>query len=222
MRIPNTLSIVLVAILTGCGRGPAPTVIGPSSPLFSPTGPEMTTVAPATFNLLFETTKGDFVLEVNRDWAPLGADRFYNLARFGFFDGAGFFRVIPGFVVQFGLPADPALSEVWRGHALQDDPLRETNARGTVSYAMTGPDSRTTQIFINLGENSRLDASGFTPFARVSRGMEVVEQLYSGYGEGAPRGPGPDQIRIMQEGSAYLEQVFPRLDFIRRVRVLPN
>jgi peptidyl-prolyl cis-trans isomerase A (cyclophilin A) len=170
--------------------------------------------------VLFETTRGDFVMEVNRAWAPLGADRFHNLVRFGFYDGAGFFRVVPGFVVQFGLPAQPVLTSTWRGAPLDDDPIRESNVRGTVSYAMTGPNSRTTQVFINLGENSRLDAQGFAPFGRIVSGMEVVESLYSGYGEGAPRGAGPDQLRVMEEGSAYLQREFPQLDFIRRARIV--
>jgi len=180
----------------------------------------MTAPAPERFKILFETTAGDIVVEVDRSKAPLGADRFHNLIREGFYDQARFFRVLPGFVVQFGLPADPQWAAVWRSAPIQDDSVRVSNIRGTLSFATAGPDTRTTQVFINLGDNSRLDAQGFAPFASVTGGMDVVERLFGGYGEGFPSGRGPAQFRIEQEGEAYLAEDFPRLDQILRTRIL--
>jgi peptidyl-prolyl cis-trans isomerase A (cyclophilin A) len=168
-----------------------------------------------------ETSKGDVVIEVHRDWAPLGAARFHELVQAGFYNQARFFRVVPGFVVQFGLPADPALNARWAEKVIADDPpAGQSNGPGTVTFATRGPNSRTTQIFINLEDNARLDASGFTPFGRVVEGMTVVQQLHSGYGEGAPNGAGPDQGRIRVEGNAYLQRDFPLLDFIKVATVI--
>lgn len=175
--------------------------------------------APETFRAQFETSKGNFAVEVTRSWAPVGADRFYSLVKNGFYDGARFFRVLPGFVVQFGLPGDPALSRAWRSASIADDPVQQSNARGTITFATAGPNSRTTQVFINLGNNGNLDGMGFAPFGRVTEGMEVVGQLHSGYGEGAPHGRGPDQGRITAEGNTYLEQQFPKLDHIKRATI---
>jgi peptidyl-prolyl cis-trans isomerase A (cyclophilin A) len=189
-------------------------------PLLDPEGEAMQMVAPDRFKVLFETTQGDFVLEAYREWAPIGTDRFYNLVRHGYYDGARFFRVLPGFVVQFGLPGDPALTEVWSEHPIEDDAVDESNARGYVSYAMAGPGTRTAQLFINLADNSRLDPMGFAPFARIVGGMDIVDSLYSGYGEGAPQGRGPMQDRIEDEGNSYLEAEFPELDYIYRARVI--
>ncbi len=169
--------------------------------------------APATYKARFETTKGSFTIEVTRDWAPLGADRFYNLIKSGFYDGARFFRVLPGFVVQFGIPGDPALARQWRSANIQDDPVTQTNAPGAVTFATAGPNTRTTQVFINLANNKSLDGMGFAPFGRIAEGMDVVKQLYSGYGER------PDQGRIQGEGNAYLEKGFPNLDYIKKVEV---
>ena len=160
------------------------------------------------------------MIEVHRDWSPQGADRFYNLVRTGYYDGVRFFRVISGFMAQFGIHGDPAVSARWRERRIPDDPVRQSNVRGAVSYAMAGPNTRTTQLFINFGDNSRLDGSGFSPFGQVVEGMDVVDRLNAEYGEGAPRGAGPDQSRIQAEGNAYLERDFPRLDFVRRATVL--
>jgi peptidyl-prolyl cis-trans isomerase A (cyclophilin A) len=197
---------------------------GPAAPdparLLQPDHPEMQRTAPDTFEVHFETTQGDFVMEVVREWAPIGADRFYNLARHGYYDGVRFFRVLPGFVVQFGISGDPTISAAWREMRMADDPVVRSNERGYVSYAMAGPDTRTVQVFINLADNSRLDAQGFAPFARVVSGMEVVEALHAGYGEGAPRGDGPEQERIQAEGEAYLEAEFPELDRVVRATVV--
>ena len=151
----------------------------------------------------FETGKGAFVVEAHRDWAPRGADRFYNLVRAGFFDDSRFFRVRAGFIAQFGIPGDPAVAAVWQNRTIPDDPARQSNARGFVSYAMTGPGARTTQLFINLGDNSRLDKDGFAPVGRVVEGMEVVDRLYAGYGEEAGGGMrGGKQGKIFAGGDA--------------------
>lgn len=176
--------------------------------------------APALYRARFITTKGSFVIDVHRAWAPRGADRFYNLVRFGYYNGASFFRVLPGFVVQFGLSPNPRLSQIWSRAAIPDDPVTQTNALGTVTFAMAGPNTRTSQVFINLANNPRLDQMGFAPFGKVVEGLAVVESLYSGYGEGAPRGNGPDQSLIEKEGRAYLTKNFPRLDSIREAVIL--
>ena len=176
--------------------------------------------APAVYNAKFDTSKGVFVVEVHRDWAPRGADRFYNLVKNGFYDNARFFRVIEGFMVQFGINGDPGVAAVWRDADIKDDPVKESNARGTITFATAGPNTRTTQVFINFGDNGALDGQGFAPFGKVASGMEVVDQLYNGYGEGAPNGNGPDQGRIQQQGNAYLEQDFPKLDFIKTATIV--
>lgn len=181
---------------------------------------ENNATAPETYRAQFETTKGSFTIEVTRAWAPLGADRFYNLIKGGFYDGARFFRVLPGFVVQFGIPGDPAVARTWRAARISDDPVTQTNATGSITFATAGPNTRTTQVFINLANNANLDGMGFAPFGRVTEGMNVVGQLHSGYGEGAPHGRGPDQGRIQGEGNAYLERDFPKLDYIAKATIL--
>jgi peptidyl-prolyl cis-trans isomerase A (cyclophilin A) len=180
----------------------------------------MSQTAPETFRVRFETTAGEFVVEARREWAPLGVDRFYNLVRAGFFDGARFFRVIEGFMAQFGIPGDPQVATAGQGARIEDDPVSSSNTRGRVSFATAGPGTRTTQLFINYGDNSRLDGMGFSPIGEVVAGMDVVDSLHSGYGEGAPRGRGPDQGRIQREGNAYLEREFPDLDWIRSAGVV--
>lgn len=176
--------------------------------------------APATYRVRFETNEGDFVVEVVREWAPHGADRFYNLVKTGFYDGCRFFRVLPGFVVQWGINGDPRVQKKWDKN-IPPDKVVESNTRGTMTYAMGGrPDTRSTQVFINLGNNSRLDADGFAPFGRVVSGMDVVSRLYGGYGEGSPRGRGPAQGRIQREGNTYLKANFPRLDYIKQATLV--
>lgn len=176
--------------------------------------------APEKFQVNVETTKGPFTVEVVREWAPKGADRFYNLIRLGYYDDVAFFRVLDGFVAQFGIHGDPKVSAVWRSSNFEDDPVgKQSNARGTLTFATAGPNTRTTQLFINFRDNSQLDSMGFTPFGRVVKGMEVVDSLYKGYGEGAPRGAGPDQGMIQTRGNAYLKESFPKLDFIKSARV---
>ena len=175
--------------------------------------------APATYRARFETSKGTFAIEVTREWAPVGADRFHALIKSGFYDGARFFRVLPGFVVQFGIPADPAVARTWRTARIEDDAVRQSNQRGSITFATAGPGTRTTQVFINLEDNTNLDGMGFSPFGRVVEGMDVVAQFHSGYGEGAPHGRGPEQGRIQNEGNAYLEKSFPNLDYIVKATV---
>ncbi len=170
---------------------------------------------PAVYRVKFETSKGDFVIEVTKAWAPLGAQRFYNLVQQKFFDDARFFRVISGFMVQFGLPADPAVAAKWRSRPLRDDRVIHSNTRGMVSYAMAGPNTRTTQVFINFGNNAGLDSQGFAPFGMVVDGMPVVDSIYSGYGEG------PDQGSIQSQGNKYLQARFPKLDYIKTARIVP-
>jgi peptidyl-prolyl cis-trans isomerase A (cyclophilin A) len=184
----------------------APSLLNPAS---------LTAKAPADFKARFTTSAGDFVVEVHRDWAPLGADRFYNLVRRGFFTNASFFRVVPGFVVQFGLNANPAINKVWQHADIQDDPVKQSNKRGTLVFATAGPNTRTTQLFINFGDNSRLDGMGFAPFGEVIEGMEVVDKIYSGYGEQ------PRQDLITDQGDSYISGNFPKIDKIKFARIVP-
>jgi peptidyl-prolyl cis-trans isomerase A (cyclophilin A) len=179
----------------------------------------LTEQAPATYKAKFDTSKGVFVVEVTRAFAPQGADRFYNLVKNGYYDNARFFRVISGFMVQFGINGDPALNGKWRVARIPDDKVSQSNTRGMITFATSGPNSRTTQVFINFANNTNLDAMGFAPFGKVVSGMNVVDALYSGYGEGAPNGRGPDQMRLQAEGNAYLTKDFPRLDYIKKATI---
>jgi peptidyl-prolyl cis-trans isomerase A (cyclophilin A) len=179
----------------------------------------LTEQAPAVYRVNFDTSKGAFVVEVHRDWAPNGADRFYNLVKNGFYDNVRFFRVVSGFMVQFGLNGDPKLSAQWREARIQDDAVKQSNKRGFITFATAGPNTRTTQVFINFDDNSSLDGQGFAPFGQVVSGMSVVDSLYSGYGEGAPRGQGPDQGRVQREGNAYLTHEFTKLDYIKKATI---
>jgi peptidyl-prolyl cis-trans isomerase A (cyclophilin A) len=171
--------------------------------------------APEVYKAQFTTTRGDFVVEVHRASAPLGADRFYNLVKNGYFTNAAFFRVVPGFIVQFGLNANPAVNKVWMNANIKDDAVMGSNKRGTLVFATAGPNTRTTQLFINFGDNAGLDRQGFAPFGTVTDGMDVVDKIYPGYGER------PDQQRITEEGKAYLDKNFPMLDSIKAARILP-
>ncbi|HUZ17708.1 MAG TPA: peptidylprolyl isomerase [Spirochaetia bacterium] len=166
------------------------------------------------YRVQIDTSRGPVVLQVHADWAPLGAGRFRELIEAGYYSDVAFFRVLPGFVAQFGISGDPQRGGEWREQRIKDDPTKAPNTRGTVTFAMAGPNTRTTQLFINYGDNSRLDSMGFAPFAEVVEGMENIDSLYGGYGEGAPNGNGPDQGRIHGEGNAYLRDKFPKLDYI--------
>lgn len=178
--------------------------------------------SPAVFHARFETSQGRFTVEVTREWAPIGVDRFYNLVRAGFFDGQKFFRVRAGFIAQFGLHPDPRVIAAWKGRTMPDDSARISNTRGTLAYAMlTTPNTRTTQIFVNLADNAQLDAQGFAPFGRIVYGIDVIDRLYAGYDERAGGGMrAGNQGPIEKEGNAWLEREFPKLDYIVRVRVV--
>jgi peptidyl-prolyl cis-trans isomerase A (cyclophilin A) len=181
---------------------------------------EETGPAPPEYKVLLQTTEGDVMILVHRDWAPRGADRFYELTKMGFYDGDRFFRALRGFVVQFGVNGDPKINKKWSEIPIKDDPPKVSNKMGTVTFATSGPDSRSTQIFINIGDNSRLDDQGFTPFGEVTQGMENIQNFYMDYGEGPPSGTGPDQAAIADVGNPYLEEHFPKLDYIKTARVL--
>jgi peptidyl-prolyl cis-trans isomerase A (cyclophilin A) len=169
--------------------------------------------APDTFEVTFSTTKGDFVVQVTRAWAPIGVDRFYGLVKHGYFTGCPFFRIVPGFIVQFGLTGNPAVNKAWRDADIKDDPVTQSNTPGTLTFATAGPNTRTTQLFINLGSNGPLDRQGFAPFGKVTSGMPVVEALYAGYGEA------PDQNEITTKGKDYFTKFFPKLDVINSATV---
>ena len=175
--------------------------------------------APPVFQVNLDTTKGPVAVEVHRDWAPVGADQFYSLVKTGFYDGDRFFRVVRNFVVQFGINGDPQLNRLWSNANLPDDPVKQHNVRGTITYATAGPNTRSTQLFINLANNARLDADGFAPFGKVVSGMDAVESLYAGYGEMPPQGEGPDPSQIEAQGNEYLQRHFPRLDYIKKATI---
>ena len=177
--------------------------------------------APATYKVKMDTSKGVFTITVHRDWAPIGADRFYNLVKAGFYDEVRFFRVLPDFMAQFGIHGRPSVMEAWRPARLKDDPVKQSNLRGYVTFATGGPNTRTTQLFINFKDNAPLDRQGFAPIGEVTDGMTIVDSLYSGYGEGAPRGKGPDQGAMNMEGNAYLAAKFPKLDYIKSATIVP-
>jgi peptidyl-prolyl cis-trans isomerase A (cyclophilin A) len=182
---------------------------------------EMKVVVPEVFHVKFQTSKGDFVVEARRAWAPHGADRFHELVRMKYFDQGRFFRVVPGFIVQFGVHRDFNVHGKWREDFIVDDPPQQKNLRGTLAYAMSGPTTRATEIFINLADNKALDDQSFVPFAKVIRGMDVVDKFYAGYGEMRPEGKYIDPARVEGEANEYLTQRFPNLDYILRTEILP-
>ncbi len=194
-----------------------PAVLGAQNKLSDPSA--LKEKAPETYKAKFDTSKGAFVITVHRAWAPLGADRFYNLVKNGYYDDVRFFRVIDGFMAQIGMNGNPEVQATWDKARLQDDPVKESNKRGYVTFATAGPNTRTTQFFINFKDNAGLDRQGFAPFGEVTSGMDIVDSLYSGYGEGAPRGRGPDQGRIRMEGNAYLKKDFPKLDYVKKATI---
>jgi peptidyl-prolyl cis-trans isomerase A (cyclophilin A) len=198
---------------------PAPRpALPPDSPLLNPD--KLTEKAPDVYKVRLDTTQGPIVIEVHRDWSPNGADRFYNLVKNGFYDDTAFFRALPGFMNQFGIHGDPRVAAKWRDATIPDDPVKESNHRGYVTFAKSGmPNSRTTQIFINKRDNSNLDGMGFAPFGKVIEGMDHVDATFTGYGEGAPAGGGPNQGRVQEQGNAYLREQFPKLDWIKTARI---
>jgi peptidyl-prolyl cis-trans isomerase A (cyclophilin A) len=180
---------------------------------------QLTERAPDLFRARFDTSQGSFVIAVEREWAPLGADRFYNLVKNGFYNESRFFRVLDGFMAQFGMHGDPSVQSAWRTANLKDEPAKKSNTRGFVSFTREStPNSRYTMIFINYKDNSYLDADGFAPFGQVVAGMDAVERLYSGYG----RQNIPDQRRILREGNAYLQAEYPELDFVKTAAIEPE
>lgn len=183
---------------------------------------KLTEKAPETFKAQFDTTKGKFIIEVTRSLAPNGADRFYNLVRSGYLKDVAFFRVVPGFMCQFGIHGDPNISAKWREANITDDPVKGSNTRGTITFATAGPNTRTTQLFINFGDNTGLDGQGFSPFGKVTEGMHVVDKIYNEYGDDSQfGGRGPSQGRVQMEGNAYLKKDFPNLDYIKSVTIVP-
>jgi len=211
LRTVALTTILVAAVVMGCGQESDSAGPNNTEALMNPDSPEMTETAPEQFRVRMETTAGPIVIEVNRAWAPNGADRFYNLVSAGYYDETRFFRVVPNFIVQWGMHGDPAVGQVWQSARIPDDPVVETNAPGTVTFAKTNsPNSRTTQLFINLVDNVNLDNMGSAPFGHVVQGMDVVDKIHTGYGEGQPRGQGPSQARITNEGETYLQQ-FPEL-----------
>lgn len=212
MRAVTTV-VTLIGALATCARRPS----------LLPRPDERTVVAPDSFRVAFETSRGRFDVVAHRAWAPAGVDRFYDLVRRRYYDDARFFRVVRGFVAQFGLSGDPRVTAAWRTRAIPDEPVRETNRRGRIAFARGGRNTRTTQLFINLRDNARLDTLngfGFPPIAEVVAGMEVVDSLYAGYGESFGGGRGAIQDSIRASGNEYLGRRFPLLDFIRTARVV--
>lgn len=184
-------------------------------------------ISPEHYTALVDSTKGTFLIEVHRSWSPIGSDRFYTLTRKGFFTDIPFFRVIRGFMAQFGIHGSPPVNQSWRSKPIQDDPANQSNQRGTISFATAGPNTRTTQLFINTANNDNLDAMGFTPIGRIvhrpsSPGMEVVDRLFSGYGEGHPSGRGPSQELLQNIGTEFLKEHYPYLDYIKTIQICTN
>jgi peptidyl-prolyl cis-trans isomerase A (cyclophilin A) len=205
------ITLVTAATLGACARAPLP--------LAAPDAARLSAAGPDSFVVHVASSRGPFDIKVHRDWAPQGADRIYYLVRARFYDEVRFFRVVDNFVAQFGLNGDTAVSRAWRERRIPDDSVTRSNVRGTISFAAGGKDTRTTQLFLSYKDNARLDPLGFAVVAQVVSGMAVVDSLYKGYGEGAPRGKGPEQQRIGREGNAYLVKDFPKLDYIITARV---
>ena len=229
-RFSFLLLIISSFLLAGCGKKEAEqqepvkekkAVPQVSDKILNPDLAELSQPAPEKFQAKFETSKGNFIVEVTRDWSPYGADRFHYLVKNGFYDNVRFFRVVEGFMAQFGYHGDPQVTTVWSEMNFPDDPVKQSNLRGYVTFAKRNiPNSRSTNIFINFVNNSHLDGMGFSPVGKVVEGMDVVDQLYSGYGDGPPSGNGPEQGRLAQEGNEYLNKYFPNLDYIKKATIL--
>ncbi len=217
-RTSITSLICCTLLLAGTAFAEETTTVKPNPALLDPG--LATEKAPDVYRVKMETTAGEFIIEVHREWAPLGADRFYNLVKIGYFDDVAFFRVIAGFMAQAGFHGNPAVSKVWLNSLIKDDPVKQSNYPGTVTFAMRGPNTRSAQIFVNYGDNSYLDESGFAPFGKVVEGFESVKELYSGYGEGEPNGKGPGQGKLYGRGNDYLKAEFPELDYITRASIV--
>lgn len=220
LRFTLLVLCIVIPCLTGCSSE-TPTAGDAEIPEAASADPKPTTTDAEDYQVLLKTTKGDILLEVHPEWSPRGAERFKELVKMGFYDNVAFFRVIDGFMAQVGINGDPELHAKWKDKNIMDDPVVESNKRGYVSFAKTGmPNSRSTQFFINFGDNGNLDSMGFSPFAKVVKGMDVVDSLYNGYGEGAPGGRGPFQGAIVEQGNAYLKKDFPMLDYIEKATIV--
>jgi peptidyl-prolyl cis-trans isomerase A (cyclophilin A) len=207
-RLARTATAAM--LLGGCSSSPPPTQPAAEEKKAA----EAVDLAPETFRVRFQTSKGPIIVEIHKAWAPIGAQRFYELVKAGYYDGNRFFRIVPKFIVQFGMAGDPAMTQKWNKN-IADDPVLQTNRSGSITFATAGPNTRTTQLFINLGSNQSLDGRGFAPFGMVVEGMNVVEHLYQGYGEQ------PDQDQIRERGNAYLNEQFPKLDYIKKAELIP-
>ncbi len=208
------LTIFSLFLIIGCAEKPVKELSEPNDEALKAPSPDI-------YKILFETNEGNFIVEVHRDWSPNGADHLYHLVNYQFYDGVRFFRVIKGFMAQFGYHGDPKIGNVWKSKNIPDDPVKESNLRGYITFAKSGmPNSRSTNLFINYADNSNLDGMGFSPIGKVIEGMEVVDKIYGGYGEGAPRGKGPSQGKIMEGGNTYLKKNFPELDYIKKARIV--
>jgi len=216
---PIIMALICLALLmAGTVSAEEGTPTKPNPALLDPS--LATEKAPDVYRVKMETTAGDLIIEVHREWAPLGADRFYNLVKIGYFNDVAFFRVLAGFMAQAGFHGNPAVSQVWLNARIKDDPVTQTNSPGMVTFATGGPNTRSAQIFINYGDNSYLDNSGFAPFGKVVEGFESVNEFYSGYGEGEPNGKGPAQGKVYSLGNDYLKAEFPELDYITRASIV--
>ena len=211
------LALQLIPVACKDKTPPAPL---PGAAVPTPLPPPPDAASPESFRVKFETTKGDFTVEVTRAWAPKGADRVYRLVTEGYFKDIRFFRVLPGFMAQFGLSGNPALNEKMDTLRIPDDPVTQSNKRGMLTFATAGPNTRSNQFFINYGDNASLDTQGFSPFGRVVDGMKVVDTMYGGYGEGVPNGAGPSQDSIATKGNEYLQRAFPKLDYIKSATIV--
>ena len=218
---PALLALLALQIPVAC-KDKTPPVPPPeaAAPTPLPPPPPTDAASPESFRVKFETTKGNFTVEVTRAWAPRGADRFHRLVKEGYFKDIRFFRVLPGFMAQFGLSGNPPLNARMDGLRIPDDPVTQSNKRGMLTFATAGPNTRSNQFFINYGNNASLDSQGFSPFGRVVDGMTVVDAIYGEYGEGAPNGPGPSQDSIATKGNEYLQRAFPKLDYIKSATIV--
>lgn len=215
----NVLFSFLLFLFINCGGDKLPEV--ETFPFDQPTEADLSKPAPDYFQVKFETSKGDFIIEAHREWSPLGVDRLYHMVRSGYLRDVRFYRVVDGFMAQFGAHGDPAVASTWREFNILDEPVKQTNLRGYVTFAKSGmPNSRTTQMFISYRNNSYLDNSGFAPIGKIFEGMEVVDALYSGYGDAPPNGNGPNQGLIAQRGNEYLESEFTELDYIKDAKII--
>jgi peptidyl-prolyl cis-trans isomerase A (cyclophilin A) len=208
---PLVAALCVSVIAIACGKD-SPPARGSDSASRGPS--DAAAQAPDSFRVAFETTRGNFVVDVRRDWSPHGVDRFHELVNSGYFTDVAFFRVLPGFVAQFGMHGDPSVNRRWSDRRIPDDSVVQSNKRGTIVFATAGPNTRGNQFFVNFADNTPLDRQGFSPFGRVVEGMGVVDSIYAGYGEA------PDQSRVSDEGNAYLKKEFPRLDYIKSARVV--